>query len=59
MRRIKYAVGVLLLAFSAGFGGAMAIGKGDAAPPENTAVEHCATDLTSPAHYSTTRRRRT
>lgn len=56
MRRIKYAVGVLLLAFSAGFGGAMVMGKEDAAPPEDTAVEHCATDLTSPALNSTTRR---
>ena len=50
MRRNKYALGVILLAFLAGFAGAVAtVGKSHTLP-EGSAAKHCAADLTSTSH---------
>jgi hypothetical protein len=50
MRRKKFALGVLLLAFLAGFTGAMTLGRSNVAPPEDTASMHCAADPASTYH---------
>jgi hypothetical protein len=47
MRRKKFALGVLLLAFFAGFAGAMATFNSGQALPVDTASKHCAVELTS------------